>query len=98
MDHLTFRHILITSIFETYGRAVKWKALNKPSPARLTERHFIEKIPASGMKAKPQKRCVLPVRKVERERRFTGIQTVKLGCSLLPATSFFTQWTTSDPQ
>ena len=63
MDHLTFRLKLITSIFETYGRAVKSRKHGRPSvnppPARLTKRHFIEKIPASGKKAKPQKTCVV---------------------------------------
>ena len=49
MDHLTFRLKLLTSIFETYERAVKSLKHGEPSinppPARLTERHFIEKNP-----------------------------------------------------
>jgi hypothetical protein len=62
-DHLTFRHQLITSHFERFGKTVhshkQGRPLINPPPARLTERHFIEKIPPTGKKAKPQKRCVV---------------------------------------
>jgi hypothetical protein len=62
-EHLTFRLQLITSLFEKFGRTVHSRKQGRPSinppPARLTERHFIEKIPPTGKKAKPQKRCVV---------------------------------------
>jgi hypothetical protein len=64
-DHLTFRLQLITSLFERFGRTVHSHKQRRPSinppPARLTERHFTEKIPSTGKKAKPRKmeRCVV---------------------------------------
>jgi hypothetical protein len=58
-DHLTVRLKLITWIFECYTRDVESHQTGRPpvNPLmhRLTERHFIEKIPATGKKAKPQK-------------------------------------------
>jgi hypothetical protein len=57
-DHLTFRLELITSIFERYARGVQSHQIGNPSVhpllQRLTKRHFIENIPATGKKAKPQ--------------------------------------------
>jgi hypothetical protein len=38
-----------------------------PPPQRLTERHFIEKIGATGRKAKLQKRCVVCQKKRQKE-------------------------------
>jgi hypothetical protein len=62
-DHLTFRLQLITSLSERFGRTVHPRKQGRPSinppPASLRERHFIEKIPPTGMKAKPQKRCAV---------------------------------------
>ena len=63
IDHLTFRVQLVTSLFEKYGRAVQYRKQGRhsinPPPAHLTERHFLEKIPATGKEVKPQKRCVV---------------------------------------
>ncbi|XP_023703521.1 piggyBac transposable element-derived protein 4-like [Cryptotermes secundus] len=42
-----------------------WKG--RLSSKRLTERHFVEKIPATGKKAKPQRRCVVCSRQGKRK-------------------------------
>jgi hypothetical protein len=60
-NHLTFRLQLITALFGRFGQGVQSHQEGRSSinpPPRLTEQHFIEKIPATGQKAKPQKRCV----------------------------------------
>jgi hypothetical protein len=70
-DHLTFRLQLITPPFERYGQGAQSHQVCRPSinppPQRLTQRHFIEKIPATGRKAKPQKRCVVCQKRGKRE-------------------------------
>jgi hypothetical protein len=70
-NHLTFRLQLITALFERYGQGVQSHQVGRPSinppPQRLTEWHFIEKIPATGRKAKPQKRCVVCQKKRQKE-------------------------------
>jgi hypothetical protein len=53
-DYLTFRLQLITALFERCGRGVQSHQVGRPSinppPQQLTERHFIEKIPATDRK------------------------------------------------
>ncbi|PSN53144.1 hypothetical protein C0J52_06286 [Blattella germanica] len=54
-DNLIFRAELVTSLFERYGSTLKTRKQGRlsinPPPTHLTERHFIEKIPATGKKA-----------------------------------------------
>jgi hypothetical protein len=62
-DHLTFRLQLITALYERYGCGIQSHQVSRPftnpPPPQPTEWHFIEKIPAIGRKAKPQKRYVV---------------------------------------
>lgn len=62
-DHLSFRLELIKQIVERFLVAAPQKTSGRPStepkPARLVERHFLEKLPATGKKARPQRRCVV---------------------------------------
>jgi hypothetical protein len=48
---------------EKHGSAVPRPVYDRPSleplPKRLTERHYLERIPTTGKKAKPQKRCIV---------------------------------------
>lgn len=62
-DHLTFRLGLVKELLErfhteapkpTHGRPSK-----DPQPSRLTERHFVQEIPPTEKKARPQRRCVV---------------------------------------
>jgi hypothetical protein len=63
MDTLKFRLTLAQGLVEKYGPSVPRPVYGRPSveppPKRLTERHFLERIPATGKKAKPQRRCVV---------------------------------------
>jgi hypothetical protein len=63
MDTLKFRISLAQGLVEKYGPRVPRPVHGRPSvvppPKRLTERHFLERIPATGKKAKPQRRCVV---------------------------------------
>jgi hypothetical protein len=63
MDTLKFRLSQAKGLVEKYGSRVPRPVYGRPSveppPKRLTERHFLERIPATGKKAKPQKRCVV---------------------------------------
>jgi uncharacterized Zn-finger protein len=45
----------------------RFSQLPNPPPKRLTERHFPERIPPTGRKAKPYRRCVVCVRKGQRK-------------------------------
>jgi hypothetical protein len=62
MDTLKFRLRLTQGLVEKYGPSVPRPVYGCPSieppPKSLTERHFVERIPATGNKAKPQ-RCVV---------------------------------------
>ncbi|XP_071057565.1 piggyBac transposable element-derived protein 4-like [Onthophagus taurus] len=63
VDHLKFRVQLVEQIFAKYVNEVQRKVPCRHSQdknvSRLTDRHFIEKIPPTQQKAKPQKRCVV---------------------------------------
>jgi hypothetical protein len=62
VDTLKFRLSLAQGLFKKYGfvvpRAVYGRPSLEPLPKRLTERHFLEHIPATGKKAKPQQKNV----------------------------------------
>jgi hypothetical protein len=63
MDTLKFRLSLAQGLVEKQGSAVLRPVYGRqslePLPKRLTERHFLERIPSTGKKAKPQKRCTV---------------------------------------
>jgi hypothetical protein len=62
IDTLKFRLSLAQGLVEKHGsgvRPVYGRPSIEPPPKRLMERHFLERIPATGKKAKPQKRCVV---------------------------------------
>ncbi|XP_021941441.1 piggyBac transposable element-derived protein 4-like [Zootermopsis nevadensis] len=63
LDTLRFRILLAQGLVEKHGPGVPRPSSGRPSldppPKRLSERHFQERIPATGKKAKPQKRCVV---------------------------------------
>ncbi|PSN29180.1 PiggyBac transposable element-derived protein 4 [Blattella germanica] len=86
MDHLNFRVNLVTSLFERYGSTLEIRKQGRPSinppPTRLRERHFIEKIPATGKKAKPQKRCVVCQKKGKRKESIYSCPDCKAGLCL----------------
>jgi hypothetical protein len=62
-DPLKFRILLIHGLTEKHKSAVPCSAYGHPStespPKRLTEHHLLERIPATGKKAKPWRRCVV---------------------------------------
>jgi hypothetical protein len=63
MDTLKFRLSLAQGFVEKHGSAVPHLVYSRlslePPPKRLTEQHFLECIPATETKAKPQKRCIV---------------------------------------
>jgi hypothetical protein len=63
MDTLKFRLSLAQDLVEKHGSAVPCPVYGRPSleppPKRFTEQHFLEHIPTTGKKARPQKRCIL---------------------------------------
>jgi hypothetical protein len=63
MDQLSFRVQLVEGLFMKYASAVKHKVPGRHSSdktvPRLTERHFISKIPPTARKSRLQKRCVV---------------------------------------
>jgi hypothetical protein len=63
MESLKFRLSLAQGLVEKHGSAVPRPVYDHPSleppPKRLTERHFLEHIPATGKKAEPQKICIV---------------------------------------
>lgn len=62
-DHLTFRLALVKELLETFQmeapKPTHGRPSTEPQPARLAGRHFIEKIPPTGKKSRPQRRCVV---------------------------------------
>ncbi|PSN39794.1 hypothetical protein C0J52_19451 [Blattella germanica] len=86
MDHLNFRVNLVTSLFERYGSTLEirkqGRASINPPPTRLRERHFIEKIPATGKKEKPQKRCIVCQKKGKRKESIYWCPDCKAGLCL----------------
>jgi hypothetical protein len=63
----------------------------EPPTKRLTEWHFLEKIPAYGKKAKPEKRCVVCAKQKKVKSPHTDAQTVKQGSVWRNASRFTTQ-------
>jgi hypothetical protein len=63
MDTLKFRLSLAQGLVGKHCSAVPRPVYGhqslEPLPKRLTERHFLERIPATGKKAKPQKICIV---------------------------------------
>jgi hypothetical protein len=63
IDTLKFRLSLAQGLVEKHSSAVPCpvygRQLLELAPKRLTERHFLERIPATGSRAKPQKRCIV---------------------------------------
>jgi hypothetical protein len=63
MDTLKFRHSLAQGLVEKHGSAVPCPVYGRPSleplPKRPAEQHFLENIPATGKKAKPQEKCIV---------------------------------------
>ena len=59
VDSLKFRVDLVEQIFSTHSCEKRKPTQLKSNVERLTGRHFIERIPPSGKKAKQQKRCVV---------------------------------------
>ncbi|XP_021913795.1 piggyBac transposable element-derived protein 4-like, partial [Zootermopsis nevadensis] len=62
IDTLKFRILLAQGLVEKHGPAVPRPVTGHPSleppPKRLSERHFPERIPPTGKKARPQRKCV----------------------------------------
>jgi hypothetical protein len=70
MDTLQFRLSLVQGLVERHGsgihRPVHGRPAVLPPPKRLTERHFLERIPPTGKKARPHRRCVVCTKKGQR--------------------------------
>jgi hypothetical protein len=99
-DHFTFRLEVIITIFERYAWGVQSHQIVRPSVnpllQRLTERHFIEKIPATGKRKLSLKNDVWCVKNGAKGRTVCiGVPTAKLDCVWIPASKFFTPWITS---
>jgi hypothetical protein len=82
LDHMSFRLALIKGLIDTYRPGVPWPVHGHPSteppPKRLTERHFLEKIPTSG-KRPNRKSSVLFVPDKSKKSPHIHAQTVKQG-------------------
>ena len=62
VDHFTFRVQLVEKLFQKYAKMVARVPGRHSTDSlvpRLTERHFIRRIPPSGKKQHPQRRCVV---------------------------------------
>jgi hypothetical protein len=63
MDTIKFRLSLAQGLMEKHDSAVPHPIYGRlsfePPPKRLTEQQFLERIPATGKKAKPQKICIV---------------------------------------
>jgi hypothetical protein len=61
-DPVKFRLLRIQGLTEKHRYAIPHHVYGcsstRPPPKRLTEHHFLEKIPTTGKKDKPQRRCV----------------------------------------
>jgi hypothetical protein len=49
-------------------------------PERLTERHFLERIHATGKKASPQRKCMVCTKHGKRKNLFIAVVNVRQGC------------------
>jgi hypothetical protein len=52
----------------------------EPPPKRLTERHYLDRIPATGKKAKPQKNVQCAQNMAKGRNRFIDVVNVRQGC------------------
>jgi hypothetical protein len=102
LDILSFRLALIKGLTETHRSAVAWHGHGMVTlplnlhQKRLTENHFLEKIPASGEKRTNRKCGVLcELDKRSKESPHTGAQTVKQGSVWKNASRSTTQNETS---
>jgi hypothetical protein len=99
IDTLKFRLSLAQGLVEKHGSGVPRPVYGRPSieppPKRLTE-HFLERIPATGKKAKPQKRCVVCA-KYGTRNLFIGLVNVRQGCVLRVVSRHIIQNSTSNP-
>jgi hypothetical protein len=62
IDQLAFRVNLVEALFERFAdreRKVTGRRAQENTIPRLLERHFINKVPPTGKKALPQRRCVV---------------------------------------
>jgi hypothetical protein len=63
IDQLSFRIQLVEELFVKHANVLECKVPGRHSSdntvPRLTERHFISKLPPSEKKARPQRRCVV---------------------------------------
>jgi hypothetical protein len=63
IDQLSFRIHLVEGLFVKYANVLECRVPGRQSSdntvPRLTERHFISKLPPSEKKARPQRRCVV---------------------------------------
>jgi hypothetical protein len=70
MDQLSFRIELVEGLFVKYASAIEQKVPGRhPSDntvPRLTERHFISKLPPRPTKSSPQRRCVVCAKRGKR--------------------------------
>ncbi|PNF31583.1 hypothetical protein B7P43_G00790 [Cryptotermes secundus] len=71
LDTLQFRLSLVQGLVEKHSSGVRRPVHGRPSvlppPKRLTERHFLERIPPTGKKARPHRRCVVCGKKGQRK-------------------------------
>lgn len=86
VDQLKFRVQLVEQIFAKYANTIQRKVPGRHSQdnnlARLTERHFIERIPPTQQKAKPQKRCVVCYKRGRRKETIYWCPDCKAGLCL----------------
>jgi hypothetical protein len=72
LDHLNFRLELVKGLRKTHESTVPWSVYGYPStetpPKNLRERHFLEKIPASGkMPKRSSSMLFVPDKRVQKE-------------------------------
>jgi hypothetical protein len=71
MDTLQFRLSLVQGLMEKHGSGVlcpvHGRSSVQPPPKRLTERHFLERSPPTGKKARPHRKCVVCAREGQRK-------------------------------
>ena len=79
--------LIITSTLPEYKRG---RPHSLPSPSRLSGRHFLELIPPTDKKAKPQKRCVVCHSHAKKKRNYLSmrcLQSSALCCTVFSSVS-----------
>jgi hypothetical protein len=83
MNPLKFRLSLAQGLVEKHGSSVPHPVYGRPSveppPKRLTERHFLECIPATRNKTRPQRKCVVCTKHGQRKES-VSVVNVRQGC------------------